>query len=759
MNEKSIDIAINFTNTYKKYINASPEMREAKVLECIYPHAIKPMSDSDCFVGESADVLGAFDVLVDCAPYTMSQIGYMMRDIGEIRELQKKYPNRSGEIEDIINYWKNESTFVKLLRESPDDVHKYQFPRGESYDSEGYYRKNKKKDPGAGILSGSYDTRIAGLMPDYKKLMDLGVLGLKDEIISCKNKNAEKTDFYDSLLICINIIIDTLEHFRRQAEALIEKTNDIKKLENLVRCAKTLLNLQTKKPETLYEAMQLILIYNLVSRTQNYGRLDVVLGDFLAEDLKNGTLTKQSAADLMCRFWKSLSNLGSPFDSRLLIGGKGRPNEENADLFALYAIEATIRTHDTMPVLTLRWYDGQNPELLKKALTAIGEGCIYPTLYNDDVIIPGVMRSMNLPYSDAVNYAPLGCGELTLQCCCAGSPNSTVRFLKIFEAVLHNGKDGADGYPLGIDAGNLEDFDTYEKLENALYKETEYVFREDIKIHIWNKNRTAKEYGAVMQSLLTDDCIARGKNIFEGGVRYFGANAEGFGVTNLSNSLIAIKKLVYESKEYTLSEIVEILDKDFEGHEKDRKRFLEMPKYGNNNPEVDELKLRLERFINDTAHKIGKESELDYYTVANVNPGGINIGPSICASADGRRCATPMSLGNSPTPGSDTNGLTSMLISAAKSSCSENGGYVTNMNISRETIHSDTDKIESLFITYFKMGGQQLNVNCFSKGDLEKALEHPEDYQNLIVRVSGYSARFIDLNRVTQEQIMQRTLF
>ena len=130
MNEKSIDIAINFTNTYKKYISASPEMREAKVLECIYPHAIKPMSDSDCFVGESADVLGAFDVLVDCAPYTMSQIGYMMRDIGEIRELQKKYPNRSGEIEDIINYWKNESTFVKLLRESPDDVHKYQFPRG-----------------------------------------------------------------------------------------------------------------------------------------------------------------------------------------------------------------------------------------------------------------------------------------------------------------------------------------------------------------------------------------------------------------------------------------------------------------------------------------------------------------------------------------------------------------------------------------------------------------------------------------------------
>ena len=759
MNEKSIDIAINFTNTYKKHLSSSPQIREARVLECIYPHAIKPMSDSDYFVGDSADVLGAFDVLVDCAPYTMSQIGYMMRDVGEIRELQEKFPHRAKEIEEIIDYWKNESTFVKLLRESPQDVHSYQFPRGESYDSENYYRKGKPNVPGAGILSGSYDTRIAGLMPDYKKLIKLGVTGLEKEIISYKQKNTDGADFYDALLICIDILKNTLEHFRIQAEELISKTTDITRLKNLVRCAKALSALQNRKPETLYEAMQLILIYNLVSRTQNYGRLDVVLGDFLANDLHNGTLTKESATELMCHFWHTLSHIGSPFDSRLFIGGKGRENEDNADLFALYAIEATIRTHDVKPVLTLRWYDGQNPALLEKALEAIGEGCIYPTLYNDDVLISGVMESMNLPYEDAINYTPLGCGEITLQCNCTGSPNSTVRFLKIFEAVLHNGNDGVDSYPLGIDVGNLEDFDTYEKLEAALYKEIKYVLEKDIKIHVWNKNRTAKEYSAIMQSLLTDDCIARGKNIFEGGIRYFGANAEGFGVTNLSNSLIAIKKLVYENKEYTLREIVNILDKNFKGHESDRKRFLQMPKYGNNIPEVDELKLQLEKFINDTAHQIGRASELDYFTVANVNPGGIDIGPLIAASADGRKCATPMALGNSPTPGTDTDGLTSMLISAAKSSYIANGGYVTNMNMSRETIKGDMDKIKDMFLAYFKIGGQQLNVNCFSKGDLEKALEHPEDYQNLIVRVSGYSAKFIDLNKVTQEQIMQRTLF
>lgn len=759
MNEKSIDMAIKFTDTYKKYINDSPEIREARVLECLYPHALACMSDDDYFVGDSAVAFTDFDVIVDCAPYTHSQAGYVMRDIAKVRELQRRFPHRAKEIEQIIDYWKKESTFVKLLEEAVEDIHEYQFPRGEFFDGEGYYRKGSASVPGAGILSGSYDTRIAGLMPDYEKLLGLGVEGLRKEILFYKGKNPESAAFYEALLICTDILKNTMEHFRLQAKALIDGTTDEKKRENLARCANALFRLQTEKPENLFEAMQLICIYNLVSRTHNYGRLDVVLGDFLAEDLKNGVLDGKSATELMCRFWRALSHMGGVFDSRIIIGGKGRKNEENADLFALYAIEATIITRDVKPVLTLRWYDGQNPTLLKKALLAIGKGCIYPTLYNDEAIIPGIMKSMNLPFEDAVDYAPLGCGELTLQCNCAGSPNSTVRFLKIFEAVLHNGRDGADGYPLGIDVGNLEDFDTFEKLVEAFFRETEYVLEKDIKIHIFNKKHTAKEYGAVMQSLLTSDCIARGKNIFCGGAEYFGANAEGFGVTNLSNSLIAIKKLVYESGEYTLAEIVKILDKNFEGYEADRKRFLEMPKYGNNSFEVDELKLRLEKFINDTARRIGKESELDYYTVASVNPGGIDIGEKVAASADGRMCAAPMALGNSPTPGSDVSGLTSMLISAAKSSDTANGGYVTNMNISRETVRENSDKIESVFLTCFRMGGQQLNINCFSKGDLEKALECPENYQNLIVRVSGYSAKFVDLNKVTQKEIMNRTLF
>ncbi len=259
-------------------------------------------------------------------------------------------------------------------------------------------------------------------------------------------------------------------------------------------------------------------------------------------------------------------------------------------------------------------------------------------------------------------------------------------------------------------------------------------------------------------SLLTDDCIKRGMGLHAGGVRYLGGNEEGFGVTNVANSMAAIKKLVFDEGIYTLRELVEILDKNFEGHEQDRKRLLAAPKWGNADPFVDSLKRKYEEFIHKTADELGRAVGFHYYTTANVNPGGIIIGPTIAASADGRRCGEYMAVGNSPAPGTDKSGLTATLLSAANSD-PKNGGAVTNICISRELITEHRELVKNTFLTYFAEGGQQLNVNCFGRGDLGRALVEPEKYQNLIVRISGYSAKFVDLDKITQKHIMERTLF
>lgn len=748
MKKTMLEAAFQMTKTYKEYYDAHPAIREAMCISELYPSCLIPLKPDDTFAGKLGIKLCNTMPLTHSAQ-VYSQIGYYI-NIPIMRELEEQYPDKKEQIQELIEFWKKESTFVKIRESAPDNVKNYLFQKYVGLDNEGYMRttSGNKAPKGSGNASTSYDTRAAGIMPDFKKLIKLGIPGLYRMIDEAFAKNPKNDDFYKAAKIAVDILKNCITEYKKQAESI-----------GLYEISEVLGRLTENPPATLKEGIQLILIYTSIAHTENFGRLDEALADLLKADITSGRLTTDGAVNLVCEFWKIFEEYGNPFDSRVMIGGIGRDNEKWADEFALIAMEATRLRHNIKPVLTLRHYEKQNPKLFDKALDLIGEGCIYPTLYNDDAYIPGCMKAMNIPYEDAISYAPLGCGEMTLEHKSIGSPNTATRYLKILEATLHNGKDAISGHlTTGAENGECESFDTFEKLEEAYFKQVSTVLKTDIQSQLHSKKITARETTMIFASLLTDDCIGRGLGLFEGGVRYFGVNNEGFGCTNVANSMAVIKKMVYEDKRYTLRELVTILDKNFENHEKDRALFLKVPKYGNNDDYVDSLKLKYEKFINEEAKRIAEEYGVDYFTVANVNPGGITAGPSIAASADGRLCGTPMALGNSPHPGTDTNGITEMLLSAAKTDPA-NGGVVTNMNLSRETVNSKRELIKSAFLTYFQKGGLQLNVNCFSKGDLEKALETPENYKNLIVRVSGYSARFTDLDPITQQEIIKRTLY
>lgn len=754
---ESADLAIRLTETYKQYHDAHPALREAHFLKVLYPSILVAMKPEDIFAATFATPRGD-DIPVDFNTHKLSQIAYGM-NISTMKRLICQCPARAEALEEVIAYWKRESTFVKLREEAPPEIREYMYAYGRwELDEDGYYRKGKKHAHGSGPMGGSADSRIAGLMPDYRKLMMLGIPGLRAEVAKWRDKNPDSRDFYEACDIALDVVISVCERYRREAEALAENAADAQTKENLAEAARILSVLQTRRPQTLREGMQLMVIMRMLCRTDNHGRMDVYFGDLLAHDLECGILDTEGATSLTLALWKVLDRNDGVSDSRVLIGGLGRPNEANADKFALVAIEATRRLHGIRPVLTLRYSKQQNPVLLDRALQSIGEGCIYPTLYNDDVYVKGVMEGMHVPYEDALHYAPLGCGELLLQCMSSGSPNTTMRFGKILETTLHNGRDGVDGMVNGLALGEVEAFDRYETLEDAFLAQVRFALEHDVKLQLWQRERSAKEAAFLMQALLMEDCIERGKGLLDGGLRYFGANVEGFCLTNVANSLAAIKRLVYDEKRFTLRELVHILDVDFEGYEDAHRLMLSMPKYGNNDPFVDDIRLRIETQINTIAREIGEKSEFSWYTVANVNPGGITVGPSVGASADGRHCGEVLACGNSPTPGSDRAGLTSMLLSTSK--CDpKGGGYVTNMNLSRETITAHPDKFKSMVETYFSIGGMQLNINCFSRGDLERALVHPEDYPNLIVRVSGYSAKFTGLDAVTQKHILDRTVY
>ena len=758
MSEKYINLSIKFTETYKKYIDASPEIREIMCLKTLYPYGLKNIKEDSVFAGmQNMDGMSGFNNLpVVFNPKKESQIAYFA-SISTLRYYAKEFPERAKEIEEVIEFWKKEATFIKIREEAPQDVKDYLFPNMMGLDDEGYMRKTKPGKPrGSGFISGSFDTRIAGIMPDFRVILENGIPGLYALVEKYENING-KNDFYTSVRLGLELATDTMEYYRNQLEEIIPKAKQENK-KRLIELDEILFNLQRQKPQTLKEAMQLMAIFIVLTGIDNFGRMDVFLGDYLASDIDSGLLTEEDAIELIIAFWDFLSDNSGAYDSRVIIGGKGRENEENADKFAMLALEATRRRHQVKPVLTLRLYKEQNPMLYKKGLELISEGCIYPTLYNDEVSVEGFMKSMDVPYEDALDYTPIGCGEMVIAGKSVGSPNSTFRMLKGLEAALHNGYDGISGAKVGISTGEIEEFDTFDKLLNAFLKQLDARLQIDAKVHAWNRKITAREAAFVLPSLFMSDCLEKGKAIFQGGVRYFGANLEGFGLTNVVNSLAVIKKLVYEENKYTLSEIVNILDNNFEGYEEEKELFKSIDKFGNNKPWVDDLKLPIEKFINEKANEYGKQNGFHYCTIASVNPGGITIGPSTGASADGRNKCQDFALANSPMPGTDISGITAMLLSTAKADAA-NGGYVTNMNISRETMLKNIDKVGDIFKTYFEIGGLQLNINCFSRGDLEKALINPEEYRNIIVRVSGYSARFVELDPITQKHIMERTLY
>jgi pyruvate-formate lyase len=261
-------------------------------------------------------------------------------------------------------------------------------------------------------------------------------------------------------------------------------------------------------------------------------------------------------------------------------------------------------------------------------------------------------------------------------------------------------------------------------------------------------------------SILFDDCLERGKGIYSGGVRYLGGTIESYGNTNVADSLAAIKKLVYEEKKLTLDQLVKILDHDFKGFEKERWWMLNYPKFGNDDDYVDNIRVEVDEHINSFAKSMGPKAGLhSYLNVIINNSANTTMGLLTAASPDGRKAFTPMANGNAASGGADKNGLTAYLNSIVKPDNTIHAGAVQNLKLSRELLTTYRNQTESLLQTYFEKGGAQLMINCLNRSDLENAMKEPEKYGSLIVRVGGFSARFIDLPRDVQLEILGRTLY
>jgi len=447
------------------------------------------------------------------------------------------------------------------------------------------------------------------------------------------------------------------------------------------------------------------------------------------------------------------------FHGRVIIGGRGRKHEKAADRFAMLAMEATRRTAQAEPQLSLRFYEGQDPKLMDKALEVIGEGKLYPMLYNDDVNIPSVEKAFCVSRKEAEDYVFFGCGEYVLNKKSIGSPNGIINLLKALEVTLFDGFDIRDRKDMGLKLGRLTDFDTFKDFYAAYKKQLQYYFR-----HLATQQRMEYEICAEVGSflyitMLMEGCLEKNKSVCGGGAKYLGGTLETYGNINTTNSLFAIKDIVFDKKLISRERLLEALEANFVGFEAERQLLLSAEKYGNDCDGVDTLAKDFHEFVCNSVRDLKDFAKLHSYMVVIINNEANTIlGRFTAASADGRKAFEPMANANNPAGGTDKSGVTAMLNSLTKLRTDIHAGAVQNMAFSFD-FFSRRELVKALLMTYFRGGGQQAMINVLRRGALEEAMRRPEKHQYLMVRVGGFSARFVTLSPDVQREIASRTLY
>lgn len=720
----------SFTQAYRETAQAPIALREARCLAVAARYLYLPPQKGDLFCGRLAIAPLGFS----SEPLLARSVGFYWdpKLLAAMADNPDYTPAQRETVVQITQFWQGEETRRRVRARFPVYMQ-------EALPEDIYWEHSEAAFP-------LY--RMVGVCLDYEKLLRLGLPGLLEEVRE-KGRLAKDKALFTGMESALETLCSVCLRYAQDARALGDAP-----------LAAALTAITRRAPRTFLEAAQLAWLYSLASGALNYGRMDVYLGTFLAHDLARGALDEARALDLVCSLWHLIDARKTVFHGRVVIGGRGRPNEADADRFALLAIEASRLVGEAEPQLSLRFYDGQNPLLMQRALDCIGTGCTYPILYNDAPNMAAARHIFGVGEEDAEQYMMFGCGEYVLNHRSFGTPNGVLNLLKALELTLTGGVDLMTGARHGIACKGLAGYATFEELYAAYQRQVLYYVEILAQQQALQYRVAAETAPFLYMTMLYDDCLARGKAIFDGGVRYLCGTLETYGNINTANSLFAVRELVYRQKALAPERLLAALQADFQGYERERRMLEQAEKYGNDLDGVDTLAQELHRFVCDAALRQGPRCGLHSYAVVLINNEANTIlGRFTAASPDGRRSGEPMANANNPAGGTDKNGLTAMLNSLVKLDTRIHAGAVQNMKFSPSLFQEQRPLLEAALNIYFRRGGQQAMISVLCREELEDALVHPERHQGLMVRVGGFSAHFITLSPDVQQEIMSRTLY
>jgi len=686
------------------------------------------------------------------------------------------------DLRSIFPYWRGKTVYDYVINLLPEDTYKLVMDG---------------KHTGAHPWSG-FAAALGHYLPDYSSVLNKGLKKIKEEaelkmndlkfgsIDGIKYKdNLNKYHFFKAVTIVCDAAIILSKRYAEKARELAAEEVDFQRKKELVEIAKVCDTCLENPVKTFYEAIQALWFVQLIAQhlesngaSQGIGHFDQFIYPYYEKAIKEGKANEEEILDLIECFFvklaeevflrnKQRSSDASNFSmgQHIDLGGQNKDGSDKINRLSWLCLKAQGDLGLIQPDMSVKWHENIDKEFFLEACCVVRKVNAEPQFINDKAFRESV-KSRGYTEEESWNYSMYGCNEL-------GVPGTTGPYISVFstpvkslELVLNNGKCMLCGKQIGPKTGDPAKFNSFDDLMKALKIQIEFLMDYISQINAAQGIAHTTMIPKPFASILMPTCLERGKDINAGGVDYYYSKSNLIGLATLADSLAFIKKLVFEEKKVILTELVEALKENFKGKEYLRQMLINKSvKYGNDNGYVDSIAvecLRMWKEIQEMYRDIrGGKLKLSYWPGYISNSAHVSIGREVAATPDGRLAMTPLSDNLSPSQGRDINGLTAALNSVAKLKLNFHNSAVHNVRFSpaavagEENLKRFADAIE----TYFKSGGVQLQFNIISADILREAQREPEEHRDLVVRVAGYSAVFVELNKVVQDDIVRRTEF
>jgi trans-4-hydroxy-L-proline dehydratase len=730
------------------------------------------LANKSIYIGDGELIVGEKGPAPKATPTYPELCCHSLKDL-DILDSREKIPfkvspqTRRVYQETIIPFWRGRAMRDLILREMTADW-------CNAYKAGIFTEFMEQRSPGHTVL----DDKI------YKK----GILDFQEDIeraMTALNfihdpEAYEKQEQLRAMSIAADALVLFAHRHADRAEELAADEADSARRAELLQIAEICRHVPAHAPRTFWEALQYYWFVHLGVTTElnpwdafNPGRLDQHLAPFYTWEVAEGTLTRETAAELLHCFWIKFNNQPAPPKVGVTAAesstytdfaqiNTGGLKEDGADAVneVTYLLLDVIEEMRLLQPSSSVQLSKKNPErFIRRAARIIRTGFGQPSIFNADVVVQEMVRQ-GKTLADARNGGTSGCVETGA----FGKENYTLtgyfNLPKILELALNDGRDPRTGKQLGPHTGDPCQFASYDDLFNAYTKQLNHFI--DIKIR---GNQVIERLYAIYMpapflSLLIDDCITNGKDYHAGGARYNSSYIQGVGLGTISDCLSSIKYHVFDKGTFSMAQLLQMLDADFEGFERERLLILnKTPRYGNDDEYADTLMVDV--FEAYYAAIDGRPNTRGGHYRINLLPTTCHVyfGSVIGATPDGRFSGLPLSEGISPVQGADRHGPTAVIQSAARMDHTRTGGTLLNQKFTPQLLAGEEgiNKLAQLVRTYFKLDGHHIQFNVVDAATLRAAQANPQDYRDLIVRVAGYSDYFCDLGEALQEEIIART--